>query len=168
MAPLLTPPMPPLMPLLMPPLMPPPDASTDVSANADQGPARPTGGCGAVAVLVGPNAPLVIDMKTRASYACDVWDFFKPDMTSEYPRVRSCAAFSVHLCVSLCSIILYTHVSCTPYHVSCIMPSSHLALSLVPRHVLVVAVVVVVTSLVLLFFNFRHTRSWCVKRAHEL
>lgn len=64
------------------------DPSADASADADQGPARPTGGCGAVAVLVGPDAPLVIDMKTRASYACDVWDFFKPDMDSEYPRVR--------------------------------------------------------------------------------
>ncbi|CAN0212694.1 unnamed protein product, partial [Hapterophycus canaliculatus] len=53
-----------------------------------EGPARPTGGCGAVAVLVGPNAPLVVNMKTRASHACDVWDFFKPDMTSEYPRVN--------------------------------------------------------------------------------
>jgi len=42
-----------------------------------------------VAVLVGPDAPLVIDMKTRASHACDVWDFFKPDMSSEYPRVGS-------------------------------------------------------------------------------
>ncbi|CAN0434718.1 unnamed protein product, partial [Ectocarpus sp. 13 AM-2016] len=52
-----------------------------------KGPARPTGGCGAVAVLIGPDAPLVINMKTRASYACDVWDFFKPDMSSEYPRV---------------------------------------------------------------------------------
>ncbi|CAN0410752.1 unnamed protein product, partial [Laminaria digitata] len=52
-----------------------------------QGPARPTGGCGAVAVLVGPDAPLVVDMRTRASYACDVWDFFKPDMSSEYPTV---------------------------------------------------------------------------------
>lgn len=52
-----------------------------------KGPARPTGGCGAVAVLVGPNAPLVVNQKTRASYACDVWDFFKPDMSSEYPQV---------------------------------------------------------------------------------
>lgn len=62
--------------------------SWDMSLLIPQGPARPTGGCGAVAVLVGPNAPLVVNMKTRASHACDVWDFFKPDMTSEYPRVR--------------------------------------------------------------------------------
>lgn len=50
-----------------------------------------------MAVLVGPDAPLVVDMKTRASYACDVWDFYKPDMSSEYPRVSE--AFSPSLCV---------------------------------------------------------------------
>ncbi|CAN0489722.1 unnamed protein product, partial [Ectocarpus sp. 8 AP-2014] len=61
--------------------------AADIAVYAE-GPARPTGGCGAVAVLVGPDAPLVINMKTRASYACDVWDFFKPDMSSEYPRVN--------------------------------------------------------------------------------
>ncbi|CAM9797074.1 unnamed protein product [Ascophyllum nodosum] len=53
-----------------------------------EGPARPTGGCGAVAMLVGPDAPLVVDMRTRASHASHVWDFFKPDMSSEYPQVN--------------------------------------------------------------------------------
>eukprot|EP00903_Cladosiphon_okamuranus_P006261 g6144.t1 len=61
--------------------------AADIAVYAE-GPARPTGGCGAVAVLVGPDAPLVVNMKTRASHACDVWDFFKPDMDSEYPRVN--------------------------------------------------------------------------------
>ncbi|CAM9952539.1 unnamed protein product [Scytosiphon promiscuus] len=61
--------------------------AADIAVYAE-GPARPTGGCGAVAVLIGPDAPLVIDMKTRASHACDVWDFFKPDMSSEYPKVN--------------------------------------------------------------------------------
>lgn len=83
--------MPPLIPLLI-------RLRCDPSGDADQGPARPTGGCGAVAVLVGPDAPLVVDMKTRASYACDVWDFFKPDMDSEYPRVRVARPVPVFHC----------------------------------------------------------------------
>lgn len=55
-----------------------------------------------MAVLVGPDAPLVINMKTRASYACDVWDFFKPDMSSEYPRVsRAKSELVTRTCVWL-------------------------------------------------------------------
>ena len=50
------------------------------------GPARPTGGCGAVAMLVGRDTPLQFDMKSRTTYAADVWDFFKPEMDSEYPE----------------------------------------------------------------------------------
>lgn len=53
----------------------------------EPGPARPTGGVGAVAVLVGPNAPLRLVPKTRASHAVDVYDFYKPNMSSEYPMV---------------------------------------------------------------------------------
>ncbi|KAG0666798.1 3-hydroxy-3-methylglutaryl coenzyme A synthase [Monosporozyma unispora] len=53
----------------------------------EKGPARPTGGAGMVAMLVGPNAPLVMD-RTRASYMEHVYDFFKPDLTSEYPVVQ--------------------------------------------------------------------------------
>ncbi|KAJ9580784.1 hypothetical protein L9F63_024036, partial [Diploptera punctata] len=52
-----------------------------------KGSARPTGGAGAVAMLVGPNAPLVIDRGVRASYMKHAYDFYKPDPTSEYPTV---------------------------------------------------------------------------------
>jgi hydroxymethylglutaryl-CoA synthase len=52
------------------------------------GPARATGGCGAVAMLVGRNAPLQFDMRSRTTYAADVWDFFKPVLDSEYPVVN--------------------------------------------------------------------------------
>lgn len=54
-----------------------------------------------MAVLVGPDAPAVINMATRASYASDVWDFFKPDMSSEYPQVR--ALYRVGCAVPRCS-----------------------------------------------------------------
>ncbi|XP_058836872.1 uncharacterized protein LOC131693232 [Topomyia yanbarensis] len=52
-----------------------------------QGSARPTGGAGAVAMLVGPNAPLVIDRGLRATYMKHAYDFYKPDLSSEYPVV---------------------------------------------------------------------------------
>ena len=43
----------------------------------EPGPARPSGGCGAVALLVGPGAPLALE-PARATHAMDVWDFYKP------------------------------------------------------------------------------------------
>ena len=58
----------------------------DIAAYA-RGPARPTCGVGAVAVLVGRDAPLCFDPKERATHAANVWDFFKPDHTVEYPTV---------------------------------------------------------------------------------
>lgn len=60
--------------------------AADIAAYA-RGGARPTSGCGAVAVLVGRDAPLVFDPKERATHAAHVWDFFKPDHTVEYPTV---------------------------------------------------------------------------------
>lgn len=52
----------------------------------DKGNARPTGGCGAVAMLIGPNAPLVFD-PFRATHMTHIYDFYKPDPASEYPTV---------------------------------------------------------------------------------
>ncbi|XP_059615668.1 hydroxymethylglutaryl-CoA synthase 1 [Phlebotomus argentipes] len=52
-----------------------------------KGSARPTGGAGAVAMLVGPNAPLVLDRGLRAIYMKHAYDFYKPDLSSEYPTV---------------------------------------------------------------------------------
>ncbi|KAG7301628.1 Hydroxymethylglutaryl-CoA synthase-cytoplasmic [Plutella xylostella] len=52
-----------------------------------KGPARPTGGAGAVAMLVGPDAPLVFDRGVRASYMTHAYDFYKPDLASEFPFV---------------------------------------------------------------------------------
>ncbi|XP_011172305.1 hydroxymethylglutaryl-CoA synthase 1 [Solenopsis invicta] len=51
------------------------------------GTARPTGGVGAIAILVGPDAPLVFDRGLRASCSRHVYDFYKPNMQSEYPVV---------------------------------------------------------------------------------
>lgn len=60
--------------------------AADIAAYA-RGPARPTCGAGAVAMLVGRDAPLTFDPKLRATHASNVWDFYKPDHTVEYPTV---------------------------------------------------------------------------------
>jgi hydroxymethylglutaryl-CoA synthase len=52
-----------------------------------KGNARPTGGAGCVAMLIGPNAPIVVDAGQRGSYIRHAYDFYKPDLASEYPIV---------------------------------------------------------------------------------
>lgn len=52
-----------------------------------KGNARPTGGAGAVAILIGPDAPVVFEPGLRGSYMQHAYDFYKPDLTSEYPYV---------------------------------------------------------------------------------
>lgn len=39
------------------------------------------GGCGAVAMLIGPDAPLALEPGVRATHALDVYDFYKPTHT---------------------------------------------------------------------------------------
>lgn len=54
----------------------------------EPGPARCTGGAGTVAMLIGPEAPVQIDITSpRASHMEDAYDFYKPDLRSEYPKV---------------------------------------------------------------------------------
>ena len=52
-----------------------------------KGGARPTGGAGAIALLVGPDAPLVFERGLRATHIANSYDFYKPVMNSEYPIV---------------------------------------------------------------------------------
>ncbi|KAJ3140396.1 hypothetical protein HK100_009946 [Physocladia obscura] len=51
------------------------------------GSARPTGGAGAIAILLGRQAPIVFDRGVRSTFMDHVWDFYKPDLHSEYPEV---------------------------------------------------------------------------------
>ena len=44
----------------------------------EKGPARCTGGAGAVALLIGPNGKVVFE-KERASYMKNTYDFYKPN-----------------------------------------------------------------------------------------
>ncbi|GAA5801336.1 hydroxymethylglutaryl-CoA synthase [Helicostylum pulchrum] len=51
------------------------------------GAARPTSGAGVVAMLVGKDAPIVVERGLRATHMEHAYDFYKPDMHSEYPVV---------------------------------------------------------------------------------
>ena len=48
-----------------------------------KGPARPTGGCGAIAMLIGPNAPLVFD-DVRSTFIDNAYDFYKPNPSKSH------------------------------------------------------------------------------------
>jgi len=56
----------------------------------EPGPARPTGGAGVVAMLLGPEAAVEFSLsEPRATHMEDVYDFYKPigNKASEYPKV---------------------------------------------------------------------------------
>eukprot|EP00249_Psilotum_nudum_P009176 c21757_g1_i1 orf=393-1796(+) len=57
------------------------------SAVYAEGPARPTGGAGAVAMLIGPDAPIVLERKYSGTHMAHAYDFYKPNLASEYPVV---------------------------------------------------------------------------------
>ncbi|CAM9206647.1 unnamed protein product [Discosporangium mesarthrocarpum] len=91
------------------------------------GPARPTGGCGAVAMLIGADAPLVLEPGVRSSHSRDVYDFYKPNHSefaevdgrlSQVGRRRRCQRGS---CLVLHGI-LWPELLCSQYtvqYVSC-------------------------------------------------
>ncbi|XP_020262120.1 hydroxymethylglutaryl-CoA synthase-like [Asparagus officinalis] len=73
------------------------------SAVYAEGPARPTGGAAAIAMLIGPNAPIAFESKYRGTHMSHVYDFYKPDLASEYPVVdgklsQTCYLMAVDLC----------------------------------------------------------------------
>lgn len=59
-----------------------------------EGPARPTGGAAAIAMLIGPDAPIVFESKLRASHMAHVYDFYKPILDSEYPVILTLSFLS--------------------------------------------------------------------------
>jgi hydroxymethylglutaryl-CoA synthase len=62
--------------------------ATDIAVYPPGSPARPTGGCGAAALLVGPDAPLVLERAPwRSHFAAHTFDFFKPHGHPLYPVV---------------------------------------------------------------------------------
>ena len=69
--------------------------SSDVAAYP-KGNARPTGGVGAIAMVIGPNASIVFD-KVRSSYMEHQYDFYKPNPFSEYPIVDGHQSIEIYL-----------------------------------------------------------------------
>jgi hydroxymethylglutaryl-CoA synthase len=64
----------------------------------EAGPARPTGGCGVVAMLIGPDAPLAFEPGLRGVHMEHAYDFYKPvSMTSEYPVVDGRFSISCYM-----------------------------------------------------------------------
>jgi len=60
--------------------------SADIAEYA-QGPARPSGGCGAVALLIGKGGCIDLNV-TRSSYKAHEYDFYKPYLNSPFPEVN--------------------------------------------------------------------------------
>ncbi|KAK2664685.1 hypothetical protein Ddye_003259 [Dipteronia dyeriana] len=79
------------------------------SAVYAEGPARPTGGAAAIAMLIGPDAPIAFESKLRGSHMSHAYDFYKPNLASEYPVVdgklsQTCYLMAVDACYKyLCS-----------------------------------------------------------------
>ncbi|XP_044302150.1 hydroxymethylglutaryl-CoA synthase, cytoplasmic isoform X2 [Varanus komodoensis] len=71
------------------------------------GNARPTGGAGAVAMLVGPNAPLIFERGLRGTHMQHAYDFYKPDMVSEYPVVDGKLSIQCYLSALDCCYAVY-------------------------------------------------------------
>ncbi|KAK3016912.1 hypothetical protein RJ639_006517 [Escallonia herrerae] len=57
------------------------------SAVYAEGAARPTGGAAAIAMLVGPDAPIAFESRLRGSHMSHAYDFYEPNLASEYPVV---------------------------------------------------------------------------------
>ena len=56
------------------------------NASYGKGPARPTGGCGTIGILLGKGGSLLLE-NVRASFMKNAYDFYKPNPSSEYPTV---------------------------------------------------------------------------------
>ncbi|KAE9550222.1 hypothetical protein FO519_006567 [Halicephalobus sp. NKZ332] len=70
----------------------------DIAVYSSDGP-RCTGGAGAIALLVGPDAPIVIEDGLRACFMRNSWDFYKPigGIASEYPIVEGEESLNCYL-----------------------------------------------------------------------
>ncbi|XP_034710577.1 hydroxymethylglutaryl-CoA synthase-like [Vitis riparia] len=69
-----------------------------------EGPARPTGGAAAIAMLVGPGAPIAFESKFKGSHMSHAYDFYKPNLASEYPVMLLHILFTVY-CFCLISLV---------------------------------------------------------------
>ncbi|KAK7828557.1 hydroxymethylglutaryl-coa synthase [Quercus suber] len=58
-----------------------------------EGPAQPTGGAAAIAILIGPDAPITFEGRVRGTYMAHDYYFYKPNLASEYTAFE----FGCHL-----------------------------------------------------------------------
>ena len=65
-------------------------------ATYEKGNARPTGGAGVVVMMIGPDAPIALE-PDRSSYFEHAYDFYKPNMESEYPVVDGHLSITCYL-----------------------------------------------------------------------
>jgi len=70
--------------------------AADIATYA-KGPARPTGGAGAIAMLIYRDAPIVIEKGYSHSHFEHVYDFYKPDPSVEYPTVDGPLSMACYL-----------------------------------------------------------------------
>ncbi|KAI0629323.1 hydroxymethylglutaryl-CoA synthase [Trametes polyzona] len=61
-----------------------------------EGSGRPTGGAGAFAMLIGPNAPIAVE-PIHGSHMVNTYDFYKPKLDSEYPEVDGPLSISAYI-----------------------------------------------------------------------
>lgn len=74
---------------------------SDIAAY-DDGSSRATAGAGAVALLIQPNANLVLE-PLRSTHMIHQYDFYKPTMNSEYPTVNGQLSIQSYLaCLTGC------------------------------------------------------------------
>lgn len=50
-------------------------------------------------MLIGPNAPIIFESKLRGSHMAHAYDFYKPDLASEYPVNLFQSSTLLHRCV---------------------------------------------------------------------
>ncbi|KAF8315367.1 putative hydroxymethylglutaryl-CoA synthase [Clavulina sp. PMI_390] len=67
----------------------------DIAIYAEGG-ARPVGGAGACAFLIGPDAPIVFE-PIHGTYMANTYDFYKPNLSSEYPEVDGPLTITTYL-----------------------------------------------------------------------
>ncbi|KAG8718729.1 ATP-dependent 5'-3' DNA helicase hcs1 [Ceratobasidium sp. 394] len=67
----------------------------DIAIYAEGG-ARPVGGAGACAMLIGPDAPIVFE-PIHGTHMANTYDFYKPNLSSEYPEVDGPKSITTYL-----------------------------------------------------------------------
>ncbi|KAL0003938.1 hypothetical protein SO802_011499 [Lithocarpus litseifolius] len=63
------------------------DLPLSVDGIVQEGPAKPIGGVAAVAILIGPDAPITFESRVRGTYMAHAYDFYKPNLASEYSGI---------------------------------------------------------------------------------